>query len=154
MAENNSVVQDDSTAAHMLKKVYLKDLSFESPNTPGIFSGDGEQDPRHKMQITISVWHDRLENHEYEVTVRLTLHATDAGDKTFCLVEVEQAGIFIIKDDSEENLLPLLKVHCPRVLYPFARQTVWSIVNSGGFPTLLLQDFDFDAMQQMQSASA
>lgn len=149
MEEASSAIEGDSAAVYVMKKVYLKDLSFESPNAPGIFSGDGLKDLGHKMNINIRVSHIEMENHEYEVAVRLTVHATGADNNSYCLIEVEQAGIFVIKDVSENDLEQYLKVHCPRALYPFARQMVWSIISSGGFPALLLQDFDFDAMHQL-----
>jgi preprotein translocase subunit SecB len=132
-----------------MKRVYVKDLSFESPATPNIFAGDHFEDRRHKADINIRVSHIKMENDEHEVAVRITFHATDADNHTICLVEVEQAGIFRTKDVADNDLEQYLKVHCPRAVYAFARQTVYTVVTTGGFPGLLLADFDFEAMQQM-----
>jgi preprotein translocase subunit SecB len=127
----------------------VKDLSFESPGAPNIFTKDGSPQRGHCSNINVRVSHVEMGNDDYEVSTRLTLHSKDPDDNTICLVEVEQAGIFSLTNVSEDELEQFLKVHCPRVIYPFARQIISLIITSGGFPPLLLQDFDFDAMNQL-----
>lgn len=154
MAENQSAQQGESAAVHTMKKVYLKDLSFESPNAPAIFNGDGPASHGHQMNFNIRISHNQTENGDYEVTVRLTLHATGIDNQSICLVEVEQAGIFALQGVSAQDLEHFLKIHCPRAIFPFARQQVWSIITAAGFPGLLIQDIDFAAIHQANAAPA
>jgi len=147
----NSAAQDEATAIYLMKKVYLKDLSFESPNARNIFRGDAPGYPNPEMRINIRVTHIKMENHEYEVAIRLTFHAVDADNNSIFLAEVEHAGIFMLKNIPDEHLEHYLKVDCPRSLYPFARQIIWSIIGWGSFPPMLVQNFDFDAMHKINS---
>ena len=140
-------IENDSSAVHKVRKVYLKDLSFESPNSPAVFTDVYNKD--HQMQIDVQVAHTALDDDAYEVTIRLTLHAHDGHENTICLIEVVQAGGFDFPASSEQALEPYLKIHCPRVLYPFVRRHIWSLIYEGGFPTLLMQDFDFEVMNKI-----
>lgn len=132
-----------------LRLVYLKDVSFESPNAPDTFKLPSRGIISPVMRSNLTVSHIEMGNDEYEVAVRLTVQATAEDDKTYFLLEVEQAGIFKIMGVSGEELKRLLKVDCPRTVYPFAREMVWSIVSRGGFPNLLLQDIDFESLSQL-----
>ena len=141
-------IEFDTQAVHKFKRVYLKDLSFESPNAPAVFA---EKAKHQKMNVNVRVAHTPQDNNVYEVAIRLTVQAFDRDDKTICLIEVEQAGLFDFSAVSDQNLNDYLKIHCPRALYPFARRHIWSLIYEGSFPNLLLQDFDFEAMQQIVS---
>ena len=148
MEEASSGLQDDAVAIYNMKKVYLKDLSFESPKVPDFFSGKAPDDPRHSMHITIGIAHIEMPNNEYEVTLTLAIHAINTKDESLCLLEVQQAGIFLIENVAEKDLEHYLTVHCPRSIFPFARQWIWSMIAGAGFPALLMQDIDFDALRK------
>lgn len=124
-----------------MQKVYLKDLSFESPNSPDIFTTATE--PRLGMNVQITS-KDRT-NDRYEIVLSVTVTATtDTG--TAFLIEVDQGAIFLIQGYSEEERKELITTICPSAMFPFAREAIWSIIGKGGFPPLLLRPMDFGAM--------
>ena len=124
-----------------IQKVYLKDMSFETPNSPVIFTQEWKPDIN--LQLTSSA--HSLNEEVREVVLSLTVTAK-LGDKTAYLAEVQQAGIFTIKGFAEEEVGPLLGSYCPNMLYPFAREAVSDLVGKGGFPQLLLAPINFDAL--------
>lgn len=144
--QRKTAIENDTSAVHKFKRVYLKDLSFESPHAPVVFSEDNRN---HRMNINVRVAHAPQDDGLHEVTIRLTLHAVNQDQKTICLIEVEQAGLFDLAAISDREINDYLKIHCPRSLYPFARRHIWSLIYEGSFPNLLLQDFDFEAMDQI-----
>jgi len=131
-------------------RIYLKDVSFETPNSPGIFTE--EHRPDVNLQLNTSV--DQLEDDLYEVVLNVTV-TSKHGEKTSFLVEVQQAGIFEIKGFEDEHKSHLLGSYCPDALYPFAREAVSDLVTKGGFPQLLLAPINFDALyaQKRQRAA-
>lgn len=124
-----------------LQKIYVKDLSFESPNAPTVF-GENLQP---KTQLNLRSGHRELENDNYEVVLTVTVDAK-ADDKTVFLVEIQQAGLFRMTGVSEEQRAVLLGSFCPGVLYPYVREAVSNLVQRGGFPEFLLQPIDFDGL--------
>jgi preprotein translocase subunit SecB len=134
-----------------LQKIYVKDLSFESPNAPQIFS----QDLKPKTQLNLRSGHRELENETYEVVLTVTVEAK-AEETTVFLIEIEQAGLFRLAGITEEHRSILLGSFCPGVLYPYVREAVANIVQRGGFPEFLLQPIDFDGLyaQSRQEAGA
>lgn len=132
-------------------RIYLKDVSFETPHSPGIFTE--EYRPDVNLQLNSSV--NQLQEDLYEVVLNLTV-TSKQGEKTGFLVEIQQAGIFEVKgfDDSQKS--HLLGSYCPDALYPFAREAVSDLVTKGGFPQLLLSPINFDALyaQKQQNAGA
>jgi preprotein translocase subunit SecB len=135
----------------MLQKIYVKDLSFESPKAPQIFTTTVS--PQTQLNIRSSA--QDLGNNNHEITLTLTVEAKDK-DTTLFLIEIAQAGIFLIQGYSAEEHSVLLGSFCPNTLYPFAREAVSDVVGKGGFPQLLLQPINFDAlyMQAMQERAA
>ena len=125
----------------MLQKIYLKDLSFESPRAPDVFTENAA--PQTQLNIRSNA-RDVAEDTQ-EVTLTLTVEAKEQ-DKTLFLIEVVQAGVFVIKGYSEQERHMLTGSYCPGSLYPFAREAVADIVTRGGFPQLLLQPINFDAL--------
>ena len=126
------------------KKIYLKDISFESPASPKIFA-KGEVQPKIDVQMTLT--HHRVEDTTdyYEVILKLTVTATHE-DTTMFLAEVQQAGIFSIVQVSEERMGLVLEVACPHMLLPFAREELASVVAKGGFPQLLISPVNFESI--------
>lgn len=131
-----------------IQKIYLKDVSFESPNAPQAFT-DTEWQPNINVQINSG--NRTIAEGVYEVTVKVTVTA-EHKEKTAFLVEVEQAGIFAVSGFSDENLGGMLGAYCPETLFPYAREAVSELISKGGFPPLLLAPVNFNALytQQLQ----
>jgi preprotein translocase subunit SecB len=126
-----------------MQKIYVKDLSFESPKAPMIFTTNVS--PQTQLNIRSSA--QEVAPDTQEVTLTLTIEAKDK-DVTLFLIEVAQSGIFLIQGYTPEEKSILIGSFCPNTLYPFARETVADIVTKGGFPQLLLQPINFDALYQ------
>jgi preprotein translocase subunit SecB len=131
----------------LLQKIYVKDLSFESPKAPGVFTTSVA--PQTQLNIRSSA--QDLGTNMHEVTLTLTVEAKDK-DTTLFLIEIAQAGIFQIQGYTPEEHSVLIGSFCPNTLYPFAREAIADMVGKGGFPQLLLQPINFDALyaQAMQ----
>lgn len=127
----------------LMQKIYVKDLSFESPKAPMIFTTNVS--PQTQLNIRSSA--QEVAPDTQEVTLTLTIEAKDK-DVTLFLIEVAQSGIFLIQGYTPEEKSILIGSFCPNTLYPFARETVADIVTKGGFPQLLLQPINFDALYQ------
>lgn len=140
--------QEQTQGQFSIQKVYVKDVSFETPNSPAIFS-ESKWEPEVSVQLNSSAV--KLENDMHEVVLSVTITAK-AGDKTAYLVEVQQAGIFQLKGFEESQLGHLLGAFCPNILFPYVREAVSDMVSRGGFPQMLLQPVNFDALyaQRMQ----
>ncbi len=124
-----------------IEKIYIKDLSVEVPNAPQIYL------ERETPQINIQLQTKAAGVGEglYEVTLTTTA-TSKLGEKTVFLVEVGQAGIFRVQNVPEENMDPLLSIACPNILFPYAREVVSDAVIRAGFPPLLLQPVNFEAL--------
>lgn len=135
----------------LLQKIYVKDLSFESPKAPMIFTTNVS--PQTQLNVRSSA--QQVAQDTQEVTLVITVEAKDK-DSTLFLAEVKQAGIFVIQGYTAEEQAVLLGSFCPNTLYPFAREAIADIVSKGGFPPLLLQPLNFDAIfaQAMQDRAA
>jgi preprotein translocase subunit SecB len=122
------------------QKIYLKDVSFEAPNSPELFTKKWEPKLGVEMNISVSM----LDEDIYEVVLVVTATAT-LEQKTAFLAEVHQAGIFILKGHEPDKLKELHQVYCARTLYPYACATLSDLVTKGGFPQLLLAPVNFAA---------
>ena len=138
--------QQPNTAAQqqlLLQKIYIKDLSWESPKAPLVFTTNVQP----QTQVNIRSGSIDVAPNTQEVTLTLTIEAKDK-DATLFLAEVAQAGIFLIEGYTAEEKAVLLGSFCPSTLYPFAREAIADLVSRGGFPQLLLQPINFDALYQ------
>lgn len=135
----------------MLQKIYVKDLSFESPKAPMVFTSNVQP----QTQVNIRSGSVDVAPNTQEVTLTLTIEAKDK-DATLFLAEVAQSGIFFIQGYTPEEKSALLGSFCPATLYPFAREAIADLVTRGGFPQLLLQPINFDALysQAVQERAA
>lgn len=118
---------------------YTKDLSFENPNAPASLQPQS-QPPQINIQINVSA--NNLREHEFEVTLSVEGKAENAGKVMFSF-ELAYAGVFRIVNVPQENLHPLVMIECPRLLFPFAREIIATVVRDGGFPPLMLDPVDF-----------
>ena len=140
-----------------ISKIYAKDFSFESPQAPGVFT-TGDWNPQTNLNLRST--HNALEGNAHEIVLTITVEAKD-GDNTLFLVELHQAGIFEISGYGKEELEAIVGSFCPNILFPYARETIASIIQKGGFPEFVLQPINFDALylqakqqQQAQGAAA
>lgn len=124
-----------------LQRIYLKDLSFESPGAPDIFRREWQPQINLDLRSQTKV----LDDETHEVTLVMNITAK-VDDKVVFIVELKQAGIFTIRGFNKDELHHILGVFCPRELYPYARETVTAVVNRGSFPQLLLSPVNFDAL--------
>jgi preprotein translocase subunit SecB len=139
---NGAAASSETTGpAFTVEKIYVKDVSFEVPGAPAVFNEQVQ--PQLQMNLNQSV--QRLNDNAYEVVLGITL-TCNAGDKPMYLVEVKQAGVFGLAGFDAQTLDVMLGTHCPNVLYPYARQLVSDLIQSGGFPPFFLQPINFDAL--------
>ena len=125
-----------------IQKLYLKDFSFEAPNTPKIF---GEKDWKPKTNLNLRSAHAAVGEDIHEVVLTITVEAKQ-DDTTLFLVEVHQAGLFFVAGYAAEEFDAIVGSFCPGTLFPYAREAISSIVARGGFPEFLLQPINFDAL--------
>ncbi|NOY66228.1 MAG: protein-export chaperone SecB [Gammaproteobacteria bacterium] len=124
-----------------IHSIYLKDVSFEAPNSPEVFKTQFQPE----IEMNLNLQTNNLEDHVYEVVLSVTVSAK-ANDKAAFLVELQQAGVFTLKGFDKENMGPMLGIYCPNVLFPYARESVANLVTKGGFPQLLLEPVNFEAL--------
>lgn len=143
MSDNdNTTAQSAETQPQFaIQRIYLKDLSFETPNSPAVFATQWQPE----VNVELNSGGSRLSDDVFEVVLTLTV-TCKAGDKTAYLVEVQQAGIFTIAGFDENTLSGMLGSYCPNILFPYARETISSLVSKGSFPQLLLAPINFDAL--------
>ena len=132
-----------------IQRIYLKDVSFEQPNSPGILL---EQE-QPGVEIQLGVQTAPVTEGMYEVCVTATVH-TKIKDKTVFLVEAKQAGIFEIRNMPAEQMGSVLGIACPQIVYPYLRANVADVIQRGGFPPVHLAEINFQSMYQQQQAEA
>ncbi|MFT4675548.1 MAG: preprotein translocase subunit SecB, partial [Reinekea sp.] len=130
-----------------VQRLYLKDVSFESPNAPGIFRKEWK--PQIKLDLNTQT--RQLDTDAYEVVLTLTVSAKIEEETAF-LCEVQQAGIFSIGGFPDETRDQMLGAYCPNILFPYAREAVDAAVVKGSFPALMLAPVNFDALYQQKQA--
>lgn len=141
MAEENQNTEKQFS----IQKIYTKDISFETPNSPKIFIETWQ--PHVDFNLTTNL--QNLDDDLYEVTLTVTV-TVKCGEKVAYLVEVCQAGVFVLANFTEEEMGPLAGSFCPNVLFPYAREAVSDLATRGGFPQLLLAPINFDALYAQQ----
>lgn len=139
----------EQAAPHFsVEKIYLRDLSFESPMSPQVFT----QPFNSSLDLQVKVDPEQLGEHHWQVSLRLTA-TVRLEEQTAFLIEVEQAGLFVIANFAPENMAGLLNSYCPTILFPYARETIASLSLKGGFPPLELQPLNFDALHAQQAVA-
>lgn len=125
-----------------IRRIFVRDLSFESPRAPDVFN----EQYRPQVHLDINVGNKALEQDHYEVRLKLTVKATSEGGETYFMIELEQAGIFLVKGLDQNTLAQVLNIYCPNVLFPYARETIDGLALKGSFPPLQLNQINFEAM--------
>lgn len=147
MSEQNNAKSGDAMPVFRLQKMYLKDLSFENPLAPEIYVAKPDGEP--KVDLNLGVKHKKLENDHFEVSLAITAKFTGGGsDKTIFIVEVEHAGVFLLRNIPEEHVAAVLAVECPALLFPFTRQIISQVTMDGGFQPFLMEPVNFMALYE------
>lgn len=131
-----------------IQRIYVKDISFECPNSPTIFKKEWTPE----ISMDLDTKSTKLEDNVYEVTLSLTTTAK-VGEEVAFLCEVQQAGIFSVGELDGPQMAHCLNAFCPNILFPYARETVASLVTRGTFPQLNLSPVNFDALFQQAMAN-
>lgn len=124
-----------------IQRIYIKDSSYEAPNTPHTFVEDWKPE----VQLNLETKSNRIQDNVHEVVLSVTATVTSSKKSAF-LVEVHQAGIFAISGIPADQMHHMLGSFCPNILFPYAREAVSDMVVRGGFPQLILAPVNFDAL--------
>ena len=136
--------QEQPQQQFAMQRIYNKDISFESPSTPDIFRKQWQP----KVNVDLNTKSDKVdEQGNFEVVLTITITAKVEDDTAF-LVEVQQAGIFMITGFEGEDLRRILGTAAPNILFPYARENIDSLCVKGGFPPVMLAPVNFDALYQ------
>lgn len=139
--EQLNTAAEEQQVPFAIQRIYVKDISFESPNAPAIFRKDWQPE----VKLDLDTRSEKLEDNMFEVVLSLTVTTTVGGETAF-LCEVQQAGIFAVPELQDAQMAHMLASFCPNILFPYARETVANLVNRGTFPQLNLAPVNFDAL--------
>jgi preprotein translocase subunit SecB len=140
---------DPNAQELVMQNIYIKDASFEAPSGPNIAST--EWAPQFGMNMSTAG--STLADNVHEVVLTITLEAKLA-ERVAYLVEVKQAGLFLVRNYALEDARRIIGAYCPGVLFPYARQAVSDLIMRGGFPPFLLPPVNFDALFAQSLAQA
>ncbi len=127
--------------AFTVEKIYVKDVSFEVPGAPAIYSESAQPE----LQLNLNQRVQRLNETVFEVVLGVTL-TCKAGDKVAYVAEVQQAGVFGLAGLEPAAVDGLLGTQCPTILFPYVRQLLSDLIQAGGFPPFFLQPINFDGL--------
>lgn len=128
-----------------IQRIYVKDLSLETPGTPQIFREEWQPE----INMDLSIRHEPLEENFYEIVLSITTSAKK-GEQSIFLVEAHLAGIFHIEGFNTEQQNHILNVYCPTVLFPYVREVISDMTTRASFPPLQLAPVNFDALYKQQ----
>lgn len=146
MAENTN---DGSPARpeFRMQKMYIKDLSFENPNAPQIFTAQQKMDPA--VEVNLQINHTQVDTDHWEVVLQITAKvSTKDENKVLFILEIEHAAVFMLRNIPQEHIQMLLGVDCPTLLFPFTRQIVSQVSVDGGYIPFLMEPVNFMALYQ------
>jgi len=139
--QTNGTTEQAQGPQFAIQRVYAKDISFETPNSPEIFKKEWKPE----VKLDIDTRSNQLDEGIHEVILSLTV-TTKVGEDVAFLCEVQQAGIFTIGAVEDAQKAHMLGSFCPNILFPYARECVSNLVNRGTFPALNLAPVNFDAI--------
>ena len=126
---------------------YIKDLSFEAPNTPGIFTN---LKAAPKIDLSLDVQAQKIDDSNYEVILQISTKATNEEEVLF-ITELKFAGLFSITNcTNEEQKEQILLIYCPSLIFPFARRIIADATRDGGFQPLMINPVDFASLYLQQ----
>ena len=133
--------QNAAAATFTINAQYVKDLSFENPNIPGLLTLEAEP----SVEMNIDVKGSNLDNDFYEVVLTLSCKGS-SGETTLFVAELSYASLISLNDVPEEQIQRILFVECPILMFPFARNIIADATRDGGYPPILMQPVDFQAI--------
>ncbi|WP_404364833.1 protein-export chaperone SecB [Marinobacter sp.] len=133
--------EDQNQPQFALQRIYMKDMSFESPNSPLVFQDQWKP----QVNLDLNTSHNKISDNQYEVILSLTV-TSKIEEKVAFIVEIQQAGVFVVKGIEGAQLGQMLGAYCPNILFPYAREAIDGLVNKGSFPALMLAPVNFDAI--------
>ena len=128
----------DEPTTMQINAQYIKDFSFENPNSPSSLQPKSEP----SVEVNVDVQAVPLSDHVYEVSLTTSITGRDETQTLF-IIELVYAGIFTFQGENDDNIQPALLIDCPQLLFPFARSIISGVTQNGGFPPLLLQPVNF-----------
>ena len=134
----------DNKVQFNIQRIYLKDLSFESPMTPAVFTNMSSS-PKVGFNFESNIENISDDNHELTLTFNVK---AEIDNETLYLVELKQCGVFTISIDDKDVKKRFLNVHCAEIVYPYARENISNVIQKGGFPPLFLSPIDFHTIYQ------
>ena len=140
---------DNLEPVFLIQRMYLKDMSLEQPNSPGILLSQDQP----TVDIQIALGSEQVGEGLYEITVTATVTAS-IQTQTMFLVEAKQAGIFEIRNLPDDQMGPIVGIACPQIVYPYLRGNVADVIQRAGFPPVHLAEINFQAMYEQQQAQA
>ena len=145
MSEENT--NSEEMPVFRMQKMYIKDLSFESPNAPGIFLARN-QEP--KVDFNLKLSNQKVDDDHYEITINITAKILDknSDDSVMFVVEIEHAAVFLMKNIPAEHMERVMAVDCPLMLFPFTRQIASQLSVDGGFMPFLMEPINFIALYE------
>ena len=138
---NGPVATEANGPQFEIQRLYIKDISFEAPNTPQTFIEEWKPE----VELNLETRSNRIQDTTHEVILSVTASVKTAQKPAF-VVEVQYAGVFIIAGLPDEQLKQMLGSFCPTILFPYAREVISDLVVRGGFPQLILAPVNFDAL--------
>lgn len=145
-SQNGQAAGGESGRTVQIQRIYVKDLSFESPQAPTIFT---EDEFRPEFQMNLGNRTTKLSDNVYEVVLTVSVEARQ-NDQAVFLAELQQAGLFTVAGFEGDELDSVLGAFCPAQLYPYAREVITSTVTNGSFPAPQLQPVNFDQLYLQQ----
>jgi len=147
MTEENNEPQAavENAPVLRLQKMYLKDLSFENPNSPAVYK---EQNQNPNIDVKLEVRRNKLDEANWEVSLAITAGLKTADGKTVFIIELEHAGLFFLQNIPAEYLEGVVAVECPTLLFPFTRQIMSHLAVDGGFMPFMMDPVNFSGLFQ------
>ena len=133
---------DQPQVQFALQRIYVKDLSFESPKAPAVFQNQWNP----QVNLDLNTRHNKLQDGIYEVVLSLSATVTNGEEEVTFIAEVQQAGIFAIGGLDDASMRHTLGAFCPNILFPYAREAIDNLVLRGSCPPLMLAPVNFDAL--------
>jgi len=153
--EVNSAAETQEAQAPQLslQRIFLKDISFESPRSPMIF----QEEWKPEVGLELNTKSRQVGENVYEIVLEITVTVKNGGETGF-LVQVQQGGLFVISGLDDQQLHHALGAFCPATIFPYARENIDAVVTKGSFAPLMLAPINFDALYveslQKQQAAA
>lgn len=146
MSQNETPASEENNAAFSLQKLYVKDLSFENPNAPEMYTKLSAQP---EIEMNLNQENRQIDADHWEVSLKISVLAREAQSKKVLFeIEIEHAGVFLLKGIPEEHMEILLAIDCPTIILPYVRQQISQMTVDGGYMPLLLEPVNFAAIYE------